>query len=547
MEITKKVAVNGNATLALKGRLAHPPAASAASTQIYRLGLSAQDDPNALIANVCGIQVSSWVDIEIPLAKLSAHPGAWISGELTFEEEGREEEEKQEPESAPPPPPRPKLLSRLKNVFKRKRKEEEDDDDDDGGVGVVVPTMQFLFQFDPPSTGRRRLRAAEEDVWVAAQEGGEEGGGERSSLRRPADVKNLFAPSTVDWLIETFIREEGEEQQEEERRRRLDTFGESVVRVNQLYHKAFGVKTRKVPAHMPHMINKHVVSEMQGMWPAEWDQTSRNRFRKSSDMQYGFSYFYYLFYRRELQVGLNKGKNFKFSEEGMTGKILKSVWESEIDTDGDGILSENEFLSLGSLCYGKSPPKDYLRKLLVCLHRNSTDLYDVGFDEVELCKVAFEGMQKFALEVGNSNRHKEAVVTNLDEVAFQMIGDDYNDTKSQLDSVRSRRPKFICINDNMMNPSEAVIELFQDFLEQFFPARGPFELEEGTRNVYGRFEEFESVRWLVEVAWGVFFWGLVGAAAWRWAKKRKGEVEGGGEEGEGGGKRKKKKANSKLE
>ena len=55
------------------------------------------------------------------------------------------------------------------------------------------------------------------------------------------------------------------------RRRRLDldTYGSSLVHVNRLYNKAFGNEARKVPAHLPHMMDKDIVSEMQQMWPIE--------------------------------------------------------------------------------------------------------------------------------------------------------------------------------------------------------------------------------------------------------------------------------------
>ena len=39
-------------------------------------------------------------------------------------------------------------------------------------------------------------------------------------------------------------------------RRLMDTFADSLRHVNQLYNKLFGYHARKVPAHMPHMINR---------------------------------------------------------------------------------------------------------------------------------------------------------------------------------------------------------------------------------------------------------------------------------------------------
>lgn len=46
-------------------------------------------------------------------------------------------------------------------------------------------------------------------------------------------------------------------------RRLLDTFGDSLRHVNTLYNKAFGYTARKVPGHMPHMIDRHIMSELQ--------------------------------------------------------------------------------------------------------------------------------------------------------------------------------------------------------------------------------------------------------------------------------------------
>eukprot|EP01042_Synura_sphagnicola_P015901 gene15902-biopygen15913 len=40
------------------------------------------------------------------------------------------------------------------------------------------------------------------------------------------------------------------------RRRLLDTYAQSLIHVNRLYNKAFGTENRKVPAHVPHMIDR---------------------------------------------------------------------------------------------------------------------------------------------------------------------------------------------------------------------------------------------------------------------------------------------------
>lgn len=94
----------------------------------------------------------------------------------------------------------------------------------------------------------------------------------------------------------------------------LDTFGDSLRHVNRLFNKQYGYSARKVPAHMPHMIDKNIMAELQAKYdfsnfeflirkilklilrrfPEEWDVTSSHRIRSSNDMQYAFAFFYYL-------------------------------------------------------------------------------------------------------------------------------------------------------------------------------------------------------------------------------------------------------------
>jgi UDP-N-acetylglucosamine-lysosomal-enzyme len=73
-----------------------------------------------------------------------------------------------------------------------------------------------------------------------------------------------------------------------------DTFANSLKYVNILYTKTFGAESRRVPAHMPHMIDKHIMTELQQTWPERFDATSSHRFRHSQDMQFMFSYAYFM-------------------------------------------------------------------------------------------------------------------------------------------------------------------------------------------------------------------------------------------------------------
>lgn len=73
-----------------------------------------------------------------------------------------------------------------------------------------------------------------------------------------------------------------------------DYFANSLRHVNKLFTHRYGHDARKVPAHMPHFIQRQVMVNLQeDMWEY-YDQTSSHRVRASDDMQFAFSYFYYL-------------------------------------------------------------------------------------------------------------------------------------------------------------------------------------------------------------------------------------------------------------
>ena len=63
-----------------------------------------------------------------------------------------------------------------------------------------------------------------------------------------------------------------------------------------------------------------------------------------------------------------------------------------------------------------------------------------------------------------------------------MIGDDVNNTRKLLDGIRGKRTKFICVNDDMKNPSNEVIQVLQNFFRALFPVPSPFELKDGIVN-----------------------------------------------------------------
>ena len=86
--------------------------------------------------------------------------------------------------------------------------------------------------------------------------------------------------------------------------RKLDTYAESLLYVNRIYNAAYGFERRRVPAHMPHLLDKWIIHDMQNRFQDEFKITSKHKVRNSEDMQFAFSYFYYLMSeKRKLLAG----------------------------------------------------------------------------------------------------------------------------------------------------------------------------------------------------------------------------------------------------
>lgn len=115
-----------------------------------------------------------------------------------------------------------------------------------------------------------------------------------------SQLKSLYAnlicespPQSLDPFAE-FVRNEFNPNTTFRSRKLLDAYADSLVFVNHLYNQHFGVEARKAPAHMAHFVDRDIVYRMQRQFPQHFEQTSSHQIRHSKDMQFAFSYFYYL-------------------------------------------------------------------------------------------------------------------------------------------------------------------------------------------------------------------------------------------------------------
>eukprot|EP00047_Mylnosiga_fluctuans_P003985 m.232102 g.232102 ORF g.232102 m.232102 type:complete len:1323 (+) comp12300_c0_seq1:20-3988(+) len=270
----------------------------------------------------------------------------------------------------------------------------------------------------------------------------------------------------------------------------LDTFGDSLKFVNKLYNKAFGYTARRVIAHMPHMLDRDILAELEARFWHEWDATSSHSLRSGNDMQYAFAYFYYL---------VGQARPFNVSEQF-----------SRLDTDGDGVLSVNELRTLITRiydiptsfeswhefenillnCSDLQPP---LEQLGVGVGPHSKEVW-VTEKLLANCTRLLEKMQKLA---GKETQYKYELDTDEKDIAFKMIRDNATEVLRQLDAIRKNPQKFVCLNDNVDHRKKSAVDVvaaLHNFYEAFFPIRSQFELPVGFRNRFLHVSELRAWR-----------------------------------------------------
>eukprot|EP00111_Clytia_hemisphaerica_P018309 TCONS_00054184-protein len=271
------------------------------------------------------------------------------------------------------------------------------------------------------------------------------------------------------------------------RRRLFDAYSSSLLHVSRIYNKAFGYKARKVPAHMPHMVDRDIIYEMQTKFWSFFDATSSHKLRHPQDMQFAFSFNYFV-------IGVKKSKN------------LFQLFD-EIDTDHSGTLNDRELRTLTAVLYPlpisikqihavEENLKNCSRRLInsynYILNDTSTlpstsqptEHFD---DQLPLVtKDLFINCHEVWKLVNKTDDSKyQHEIMGEDDLAFKMIHNNVTTVLHQLDWVRKNRKKFICINDDLDHDradSKTIRRVLRDFYESFFPIPSQFELEGKYKN-----------------------------------------------------------------
>nr|XP_023672658.1 N-acetylglucosamine-1-phosphotransferase subunits alpha/beta isoform X1 [Paramormyrops kingsleyae] len=278
-------------------------------------------------------------------------------------------------------------------------------------------------------------------------------------------------------------------------RRLQDTFADSLRYVNRLLNGQFGFTSRKVPAHMPHMIDRVIMQGLQDMFPSEFDKTSSHKVRHSEDMQFAFSYFYYLM-------------------SALQQRSVSQVFD-EIDTDHSGVLSDREIRTLATRIHDLPLSLQDLtgleQMLINCskiLPTNVTQLhmisptqeayYDPSMPPVTKglvvnCKPIIDRIHK---AFKDQNKYKFEIMGE-EEIAFKMVRTNVSHVVGQLDDIRKNPRKFICLNDNIDHSHKdapTVKAVLRDFYESMFPIPSQFELPREYRNRFLHMGELQEWR-----------------------------------------------------
>ncbi|XP_076815402.1 N-acetylglucosamine-1-phosphotransferase subunits alpha/beta-like isoform X2 [Clavelina lepadiformis] len=294
------------------------------------------------------------------------------------------------------------------------------------------------------------------------------------------------------------------------KRKLLDTFGDSLRFVSGIFNKRFGFTQRKVPAHMPHFIDKNIMYELQNKFPEEYDLTSSHQFRHSKDMQFAFSYFYYI---------MSERKSMDLEEIFL-----------EFDTDLSGVLSDREIRLFATKIFSLPLTLEELTSVEAELKRCAWELYGSSTNTSESGNATYQGYTQptngladwavtekyyasdmplvtkelmfnctFIMEHLNKTysdikKYKFQEV-DQNEIAFKMIRDNVSTVVGQLDDVRKNPKKFICLNDNMnhnLEQAATVKAVIRDFYESLFPIQSKFELPYEYRNRFTNINELRE-------------------------------------------------------
>ena len=267
--------------------------------------------------------------------------------------------------------------------------------------------------------------------------------------------------------------------------RRLSSIDEeTVIATNYLLVKTYGKQDRKVPASVPHFLNRSVLAKLEKEFAEPIQRTLAHRFPRGSDLNFAFLYYW-----------------FVYNEETRRGEAYyDSLWSKFLDTDHDGVLNENELRTLAAILHGDNVSEECvcgrgvtcssIQSLLDCMvpeeesteHRQTAQYrYTtvtkrrsvITFDRYKACSMAVGAVK-------NRFPFKPRFSTEKDVWVSYVETKEEETALKQLNDARRRHARFISLKDEEGVATEKVQREVHLFFESLFPIPSQFEIEEGS-------------------------------------------------------------------
>ncbi|XP_074026778.1 N-acetylglucosamine-1-phosphate transferase subunits alpha and beta isoform X1 [Leptinotarsa decemlineata] len=273
----------------------------------------------------------------------------------------------------------------------------------------------------------------------------------------------------------------------------FDGYSASLQHTNRLFNSKYGFKSRKVPSHAPILIDKDIISDLQFTFAREFVITERNRVRRKDDMQFSFSYYYFVMSERE----------------NLTVDQIFDLF----DTDHSSTWSDREIRTLLTKLYElplSYASIDHFEELLRNCSQNGINpevptppferYIDSKLPTISkiLVKSCISLTEILVQRFGTKSKYNYSIVPNSEKnnVFFAMINSNVSDVVRNLDDVRSNMRKFVCLNDNVdetkEDENELVKAILYDFYFSLFPHPSKFELPEDVRNKFSYINDLKD-------------------------------------------------------
>ena len=202
-------------------------------------------------------------------------------------------------------------------------------------------------------------------------------------------------------------------------------------------------------------------------FPEQFTKTSASKFRTPVDMQFAFSYYYFIIHSTYQPTEI---------------EFLKAI-----DFNQDNELSVGELSFLRSRLF-KQPVKDrdianFNFMVETCLTSNSSEADSdllkgkLKIEDAQLCPEMLLHITQSIKNVHLPTYEHE--ITDNSEVTFLLIMGDHKNVRKELDKSRKSLTKFICINDDETQANAdkdgLIAKEYSDYRLALFPDASPFE------------------------------------------------------------------------